>query len=151
MKKMKSDQPLSLCPLQGCAPAAVLAEPQSYKQRRKSCCCCLLLWFLPQNPSQRGRADPSHSLQPHCGITSHCCLLCSTSWAGLCNLCPFSCSHCDTHCVWEWQAWSCGNLSTGGRKREIHVRESDRSKELLPELFVMMSSTIIVRNTSNKY
>lgn len=31
------------------------------------------------------------------------------------------------------------------------ARESDCSRELLPELFVMMSSTIIVRNTSNKY
>lgn len=31
------------------------------------------------------------------------------------------------------------------------ARESDCSRELLPELFVMVSSTIMVRNTSNKY
>ncbi|KAL2296663.1 hypothetical protein Nmel_015998 [Mimus melanotis] len=145
---MKSDQQLSLCPLRGCVPAPVLAKPQSYKQRRKVVVVSFSDFYLK---ILERKSKPftffTATLWDHNPLL---CLLCSTFWAGLCHLC--SSSHCDTLCD------SDRNEAVGtsepaqekGMGRSM-ARESDCSRELLPELFVMLSSTIIIRNTSNKY
>lgn len=42
---------------------------------------------LLQNPSQRGRVDSSHSLQPHCGITTHCPVSSAQLFGQVCVIC----------------------------------------------------------------
>lgn len=49
---MKSDQQLSLCPLQGCVPVPVLAEPQSYKERRKAVVVSFSNFYLKIQPRE---------------------------------------------------------------------------------------------------
>lgn len=65
---MKSDQQLSLCPLQGCAPAPVLAEPQSYKQRRKAVVVSFSGFYLKIHPRgaehSRFLGSPPTALSP---------------------------------------------------------------------------------------
>lgn len=147
---MKSDQQLSLCPLQGCAPAPLLAELQSYKQKRKAVAVVSFSVFLPQNPSQRGRADPSHSLQPHCGTTTHCSVSSAPLFGQVCVICVPLPVPTVKHTVCDSDRNDAvGTSAQGEGTGKSMARESDHSRELLLELFVMVSSTIIIRNTSN--